>query len=115
MQYVVNTIKPDRIGHGLLCVRDTKVMKAVAENNITLETCITSNLRNRKIKNITEMKKIITTYLKNSIKFTINTDGPEMYQTNIYKEQQLAVENGMLTEKQIEQLTKNAFEASFIK
>jgi len=115
LKYVVNVIKPDRIGHGILCVKDKEIMKAIKENNITLETCITSNLRNRKVKNVAEIKKIIKAFIKNDIKFTLNTDGPEMYQTNIYKEQIFAIEKNILTEEQIKQCTKNAFAATFIK
>ncbi len=115
LEYVVNTIKPDRIGHGILCAKDKKIMQTIVENDITLETCITSNLRNKKVKNITEIKKIVKTILKNKIKITLNTDGPEMYQTNIFKEQQLAIKNGILTEKQVEQISQNAFDATFVK
>jgi adenosine deaminase len=111
---VVNHIQPDRIGHGQLCVQDKAIMKAIRENDIVLETCITSNLRNKKVGNIEEMKKIIHTYLENGIKFTLNTDGPEMYHTNIYKEQMLALHEGMLTEEQIKDCTKTAFSATFI-
>lgn len=115
LKYVVDVIKPDRIGHGILCVKDKEIMKTIKENNITLEICITSNLRNKKVKNVAEIKKIIKTLIKNEVKFTLNTDGPEMYQTNIYKEQIFAIEKNILTEEQIKQCTKNAFAASFIK
>lgn len=115
LKYVVTEIKPNRIGHGILSARDPKIMKALVENNITLELCPTSNIRNSAVKNLGELKQIIKTLLKNGVKFTINTDGPEMYKTNIYEEQQLLLKNGILTEKQVEQCTKWAFEASFVK
>ncbi len=115
IQYVVKHIKPDRIGHGFLCIQDKDIMKMIVKNDIVLETCITSNLRNQKVKNVTEIKHIIDEYLKNNIKFTINTDGPEMYQTNIHKEQTFAIKNNLLTEKQVEQCTGTAFDATFIK
>ena len=115
MRYVVNEINPDRIGHGLLCVKDKNLMKQIVKNDIVLETCVSSNLRNSKVKNLTEMGKIIKTYLANNIKFTINTDGPEMYRTNIFKEQELLRKAGILTPKQIKQCNDWAFEASFIK
>lgn len=115
LRYVVNEIKPDRIGHGHLCVQDKDIMKDIVENNIVLETCPTSNLRNSVIKSKQELKKIIKTYLKNKIKFTINTDGPEMYVTNVIKEQEFLKENGILNEGQIRRCTKWAFEAAFVK
>jgi len=115
LKYVVDTIRPNRIGHGLLCVQDKETIKTIKENNITLEICITSNLRNQKVKNINEMKYIINTLVQNDIKFTINTDGPEMYQTNIYEEQQFAIKNKIATKKQISNCIKNAFTSTFIK
>lgn len=115
LRYVVTKIKPDRIGHGVLAARDPQIMKAIVQQNITLEMCPTSNLRNSIVKNHGELKKIIQTFLKHQVKFTINTDGPELYGTDIFKEQQLLIKNGILTQKQVDQCTKWAFEASFIK
>lgn len=115
LRYVVNNIRPDRIGHGLLCAQDKDIRKAIVKHDIVLETCITSNLRNQKVENVTQMKHIIDTYLEDDIKFTINTDGPEMYRTNIHKEQKFAVDNNLLTEKQVAQCTQTAFDATFIK
>lgn len=115
MYYVIKNIKPDRIGHGILCAQDETLMDMIVQHNIVLETCITSNLRNQKVANIHEMKKIIDAYLRKGIKFTLNTDGSEMYRTSILKEQQFAIEQNLLTEKQIAECTENAFAATFIK
>ena len=115
IRYVVREIKPDRIGHGLLSVKDAELMKEIRKNNIVLEICPTSNLRNNVVKSVGELKNIIHTLLKNKIKFTINTDGPEMYMTNIYKEQEFLIKNKILTRKEVVQCSKWAFEASFIK
>lgn len=115
MRYVVNEIKPHRIGHGILCHKDKKLMADIVKQGIVLELCPTSNLRNSVIKNVKEMRKIYRTIFKNNIKVTINTDGPEMYRTHILKEQKFLVDNGIFTQKEIDQFTKWAFEASFIK
>jgi len=114
LKYVIEKIQPHRIGHGLLCVSDTSLMKEMVQKNITLETCPTSNLRNSKVQNITEMAKIIRIYQKNNIRFTINTDGPEMYRTNVYKEEEFLIKNGILNEVEVEKCRENAFEASFV-
>ncbi|MDP2932546.1 MAG: adenosine deaminase [bacterium] len=115
LQYVVREIKPSRIGHGIQCVKDPKLMKDIVKNNITLEFCPTSNLKNSVVKNLNEIKSIVRALLKNKVKFTINTDGPEMYRTNIYKEQEFLRKNGVLSAAQVAQCNKWAFEASFIK
>lgn len=114
MRYVVNKIRPDRIGHGVQCVKDKKLMKAVADAGITLEICPTSNLRNSVIKNTALMKKTIRTLLANKVKFSISTDGPEMYKTNLYKEHEFLFKHGILTQKEIDQTVEWGMEASFI-
>ncbi|KKW28316.1 MAG: Adenosine deaminase [Parcubacteria group bacterium GW2011_GWA2_52_8] len=115
MRFVVAEIKPDRIGHGILSYRDPQLLKEVAKKKITLEICPTSNLRNSVLKNAAEIKAALRAFLRHKIKFTINTDGPEMYRTNIYEEQEFLHREKILTEKEIARCTRWAFDASFIK
>jgi adenosine deaminase len=115
MRYVVREIRPERIGHGILASKDLKLMDEVAERGIVLETCPTSNLRNSVMKNVSELKKAVRAIVKRGIKFTVNTDGPEMYRTNIYKEQEFLRKSGILSSKELHQCMKWAFEASFLK
>ncbi len=115
LAYVVSTIKPDRIGHGILAAQSPEIMASIVKNDITLEICPTSNLRNGKVKDIAELKNIIRTLVDNGVKITINTDGPEMYRTNIVKEEDFLLSEGILSKEEIEQCRVNAFVASFIK
>jgi adenosine deaminase len=115
MRYVVKEIQPDRIGHGILCVNDPTLMHEIVEKNITLESCPTSNLRNQKVKNVDELKKIFQTYVQYKVPFTINTDGPEMYQTNVEKEENFLLQQNILDEQTITKSRMRAFEATFIK
>src|SRR5690242_20957762 len=41
---VVETLAPDRIGHGILAARDAELMRLLAERGTVLEICPTSNL-----------------------------------------------------------------------
>ncbi|MDQ7022045.1 MAG: hypothetical protein Q9M97_00670 [Candidatus Gracilibacteria bacterium] len=115
LRYVVEEIKPDRIGHGIMAVQDKKIMERLAKNNIILEICPTSNLKNSKLPNVEALKKTIRTLLDNDVKLTLNTDGAVMYNINIVKEEEFLLENGIVTEKEIKQMYKNAFEYTFIK
>lgn len=114
LEYVVHEIKPDRIGHGILAVKDEKIMRGLVENGITLEICPTSNLLNSKVSTVDELRNIIRTLFDFGVKITINTDGPEMYKTNVMKEEDFLLENNILTEEELEICRKNAFKASFI-
>ena len=46
---------------------------------------------------------------------TINTDGPEMYKTNLYKELEFLKDNKIFSQSQLNEFMRNAFRASFIK
>jgi len=115
LRYVVEEIKPDRIGHWIMAVQDKKIMEKISKNNIILEICPTSNLKNSKLKNIKELKNTIRTLLDNDVKLTLNTDWAVMYNINIVKEEEFLLENDICTEKEIKKMYKNAFEYSFIK
>ena len=115
LRYVVEEIQPDRIGHGIMAVQDKKIMEKLATNNIILEICPTSNLKNSKLPNIKALKDTIRTLLDNDVKLTINTDWAVMYNINIVKEEEFLLENNICSEKEIKKMYKNAFEYSFIK
>ncbi|MBI2623813.1 MAG: adenosine deaminase [Candidatus Liptonbacteria bacterium] len=114
LQYVVRTVRPQRIGHGLAAARDKKLLKEIAKQGITLELCPTSNLRNNILKSVDELRTIIRTFLDNSVRITINTDGPEMYRTSVVKEEEFLLAEGIMTRQEIEQCTNWAFEGTFI-
>src|SRR5437588_2099378 len=44
---VLETLRPDRIGHGILAARDPGLMDALAESEVVLAVCPTSNLLTR--------------------------------------------------------------------
>jgi adenosine deaminase len=114
MRHVVDEIRPDRIGHGVQCVSDPKLMGRLAERGITLEICPTSNLRNSVIKDVGTLKKTFAALIAHDVPFALCTDGPEMYQTHLYQEEAFLLENGILTEAQIDEARRHAFVASFI-
>lgn len=115
MRYVVEHIQPDRIGHGIRSALHPEILDMLREKNIVLELCPTSNLKNSIIKDVAELRTIVRAFVDAKIKFTINTDGPEMYQNNICDEENLLRDERILSEEEIAQCRQWAFEASFIK
>lgn len=114
LRYVVREVAPNRIGHGIAAAQDAKLMREIAAAGITLEICPTSNLKNSMVRDARELKAIIRRLLQHGIRMTVNTDGPELYQTNVYKEQQLLAKIGAMSRSEIAQCNQWAFEASFI-
>ena len=115
MRYVVTTIKPDRIGHGVLSAKDPSLLELMRDRGVTLEICPTSNLKNSIVKNVDELRSIIRAFVDHGVKFTINTDGPEMYQSNLADEETFLLKEKILSQEEIDQATAWAFEATFMR
>ncbi len=114
LRYVVREIIPHRIGHGIAAARDPRLMEDIVEAHITLEVCPTSNLKNGMVRGVPELKTIIRKLAAHGVPMTVNTDGPELYHTNVFKEQQFLLKLGALTKKEMAQCNRAAFAASFI-
>lgn len=111
----VKYAKPDRIGHGIKAAYDKELMKVLSEEGILLEVCPLSNLMTKAVKDTEEMKFIIQTLWENEVKFSINTDWPEIIKNaNLSKQIEYLEKNDILNESQIQQTIDWGFEASFI-
>ncbi|QAT86320.1 adenosine/AMP deaminase family protein [Corallococcus coralloides] len=110
----VEKLKPHRIGHGIRAAYDESAMKVLRENNITLELCPTSNIHTKAVADLQELKHIMQTFWDRKVKFTINTDGPYLLETDMRREIELVESNGLLTTEQVDQALAWAREASFI-
>ena len=83
---VVELLEPDRIGHGVKAAYDPRAMEMIRERGIVLEICPTSNLNTKVVSGWDEFRWIFDTFRRNDVRFTINTDGPEMLKTYIRDE-----------------------------
>lgn len=111
---VIHLVKPDRIGHGIRCVDDLKLMEYLAEKNITLEVCPTSNIQTSAVKTWEEMGRVLSTLKKYHVPFTINSDGPELLSTNVKEEFERLLNKNILTEDDVFACTQRAKKASFL-
>jgi adenosine deaminase len=114
MWEVLEHLRPDRVGHGILCAYDERLLAMVQRQGITLEICPTSNLRTRAVRDLAELRHILRTLLEHGAPFTINTDGPEMLLTNLVKEYQFVVNEGLLSESEARDCMDHASRASFL-
>jgi adenosine deaminase len=111
---VVEQLKPDRIGHGIRAAQDESVMKLLREKDVVLEICPSSNLQTRAVESLAELHEVLQKFWDRGIKFTLNTDGPYLLDTNMRREVDLIRLNRVLTEDQIEQTFRWARAATFI-
>jgi aminodeoxyfutalosine deaminase len=102
----------ERIGHGLTAGPDSELVEELAERQIPVEICLTSNLRTGCCASIAEHP--VRDYFDRGIMITLNTDDPAMFNTSLTHEFQLAQENFGFTDEHLRELARNSFEASFL-
>ena len=83
------------------------------QQGITLELCPLQPQK-RHGADLRQFGWIVRALQNHGVRFTINTDGPEMYRTNVYKEQELLRKANILTSEVIHKCNRWAFEASFL-
>src|SRR5438067_667180 len=75
---VLEALRPDRIGHGILAAGDPELMRTIAEADIVLELCPTSNLLTKALPDEDALRGTFRCFVEHGVAFTIATDGPEM-------------------------------------
>ncbi|HXK24028.1 MAG TPA: adenosine deaminase [Myxococcota bacterium] len=111
---VVETLRPDRIGHGILAARDPELMRSLREAEIVLEICPTSNLLTRALAGEDALRETFRAFVEHGVPFTIATDGPEMMRTHLRDELELLRRIGALDEEELAAANERGHEASFI-
>ena len=86
----------------------------IRERDITLELCPTSNLNTRVVSGWDEFRWIFDTFRRNRVRYTINTDGPEMLKTYIRDELSSLGRLGILSVEEQAQSAEWARQASFV-
>jgi len=114
MRFIVTALKPGRIGHGVIAATDPELMGLLKEASITLELCPTSNLNIGIMPSWEELERTYRILFDAGVLITINTDGPEMHNTNMKKELALLREHSVFTDSEIELLVQNSFDATFL-
>ncbi|MDO8506840.1 MAG: hypothetical protein Q7S41_04435 [Candidatus Limnocylindria bacterium] len=111
---VVRHLDPDRIGHGIHAAEDAALCKRIAERGILLEICPSSNLHTRVVRDADELGGYIATFRKHNVRFSFNTDGPEMLQTTLRDELRSVVARGWVSKDELAQCGEWARQASFL-
>jgi adenosine deaminase len=112
---VVETLRPDRIGHGILAARDPELMETLRATGIVLEICPTSNLLTKALESEEAVSETFRAFSDNGVLFTIATDGPEMMRTHLRDEFELLVRIGALEREQLPIANERGHAASFVR
>ena len=112
---VVRHLEPDRIGHGIHAAQEPSVCRLLAERGILLEICPSSNLDTQVGKGPEELRDYIKTFQEHGVRFSFNTDGPEMLRTTLREELRQAVRYGFVSKEDLARCGEWAREASFVR
>jgi aminodeoxyfutalosine deaminase len=102
----------ERIGHGVRCIEDPRLVEYLRENSIPLELCPTSNVS----------LKVYSDYAHHPLRelwdagllLTVASDDPPMFGTDLCHEYQLLVIEFGFTQPDLERITLNGIQASFL-
>ena len=70
-------IGAERIGHGLSAIDDPELMAVLAERQIPIEICVTSNLRTASCPSLAEHP--VRSYFDAGLMITVNSDDPTLF------------------------------------
>ncbi|HET8570215.1 MAG TPA: adenosine deaminase [Candidatus Limnocylindria bacterium] len=112
---VVRYLEPDRIGHGIHAAASPELCERIAERGILLEICPSSNVHTQVVTGMEELAEMVAVFRKHKVRFSFNTDGPEMLQTTLRDELKLAVRSGLVSREELAQCGAWAREASFVR
>jgi adenosine deaminase len=112
---VVEVLRPNRIGHGILAAGDVELMSALRDAEIVLEICPTSNLLTKALSGEDAVRATVRAFVEHGVQFTIATDGPEMMRTHLRDEFDLLRRIGALDEDELAEANHRGHEASFVR
>ena len=105
-------LKADRIGHALRAKEDPELVKYLADQQVPVEVCISSNVLTGCCATVEEhpIRKLFDA----GILVTLNTDDPDMFRTSLVREYQLAQDVFGFSAAELRQLAENSLGASFL-
>src|SRR5450755_483052 len=105
-------LKAERVGHGLTAEKDPELIEELAERQVPIEICVTSNLRTGCCAELAQHP--VRRYFNQGLMLTLNSDDPAMFRSSLVEEYALAQETFAFTNEHLRELARNSFEASFL-
>jgi adenosine deaminase len=112
---VIESLRPDRLGHGILAAREPELMNLLRDADVTLEICPTSNLLTKALADEEALRETFRSFVDHGVAFTIATDGPEMMRTHLRDEFELLERIGALGADELRAANERGHEAAFVR
>jgi aminodeoxyfutalosine deaminase len=101
----------ERIGHGTSSAQDPALLAHLADHQVPLEVCPSSNIATRAVASLEEHP--LRRFVDAGVVVTINSDDPPMFGTTLNREYEIAAELLDLDEEGVADLARTAVRASF--
>lgn len=102
----------ERAGHAVHAIDDPATMDLLAERNIAIESCPTSNIQTSTVPSYQDHP--LPTFLERGLLVTLNTDDPSISGIDLAHEYRVVQEEMGLDEVDLRQLQENAVQAAFL-
>ena len=102
----------DRLGHGVRSIEDPRLVEHLRQRQVPLEVCPTSNIRLRLYHDYAQHP--LRRLWDAGLLVTVNSDDPPMFETSLNQEYQVLAEHFGFTLAELEQVSLNAVQASFL-
>ena len=108
--HILDALKmhPDRIGHGINCIQDESYLSALKDSGVTLEVCVSSNVKVERNYAAHPVRRMI----QEGLKVTINTDNMIFARSDTVNEHHQLRMIGF-DDALLQQCTLNAIEGAF--
>jgi adenosine deaminase len=110
----LESLDPDRIGHGVRSAEDPRVLAMLRERGTVLEVCPSSNLNTGVLRGIGEVRRVVRALVDHHVRFTVSTDGPEMLRTYLRDELNLLMRHEILSMDEVTRAIELGVQASFL-
>jgi aminodeoxyfutalosine deaminase len=105
-------LNAERIGHGLTAGQDPELMEELAQRQVPIEICVTSNLKTGCCPGLAQHP--VRRYFDEGLMLTLATDDPAMFRTSLVEEYRLVQETFGFSDEHLRELARNSFEAAFL-
>jgi aminodeoxyfutalosine deaminase len=102
----------ERIGHCLTASQDPELIEELAQRQVPIEICLTSNLKTGCCLQLRDHP--VRKYFDQGLMLTLNSDDPAMFGSSLTREYELAQSEFGFTDEHLRELARNSFEASFL-
>jgi len=105
-------IGAERLGHALSAIHDPELIAVLAERQIPLEICLSSNIKTGCCIRLEDHP--LRRYFDSGLMVTLNSDDPALFLSDLEDEYRLAHDAFAFTPEHLRELAANSIEASFL-